>query len=123
MSVLELWGAEYQENSAVLLRAEHLKLFEEICEREKCPAAFLGQVRDTAALPWRLQSRVHIGGSATDALARRPGLSRIGTLTTWRNSPPRLLLSFEGDRRRHAHPRRLQGRHYALCSAALACAW
>lgn len=44
MSVLELWGAEYQENSAILLRPEHLKLFEEICEREKCPAAFLGQV-------------------------------------------------------------------------------
>jgi hypothetical protein len=44
MSVLELWGAEYQENSAVLLKPEHLELFKQICEREKCPAAFLGQV-------------------------------------------------------------------------------
>jgi len=44
MSVLELWGAEYQENSCILLKPEHLGLFEQICTREKCPAAFLGQV-------------------------------------------------------------------------------
>ncbi|TDH67925.1 hypothetical protein CCR75_004369 [Bremia lactucae] len=44
LSVLEIWGAEYQENDAILLRPEHVKLFDQICTREKCPYALLGQV-------------------------------------------------------------------------------
>ena len=44
LSVLELWGAEYQENCALLLRPESLDLFKAICEREHCPASFVGQV-------------------------------------------------------------------------------
>jgi len=44
LSILELWGAEYQENSCILLRPESRALFEAICARESCPSAFLGQV-------------------------------------------------------------------------------
>lgn len=44
MSVLEIWGAEYQENDALLLRPEHRDLFERLCEREKAPVAFVGRV-------------------------------------------------------------------------------
>eukprot|EP00326_Haptolina_ericina_P037336 CAMPEP_0181236458 /NCGR_PEP_ID=MMETSP1096-20121128/38191_1 /TAXON_ID=156174 ORGANISM="Chrysochromulina ericina, Strain CCMP281" /NCGR_SAMPLE_ID=MMETSP1096 /ASSEMBLY_ACC=CAM_ASM_000453 /LENGTH=887 /DNA_ID=CAMNT_0023331649 /DNA_START=70 /DNA_END=2734 /DNA_ORIENTATION=- len=45
LSVLELWGAEYQENCALLLRPEDIDTFiKAICEREQSPAAFLGQV-------------------------------------------------------------------------------
>ncbi len=44
LSVLEIWGAEYQENDALLLRPEHRELFERLCEREKVPAAFVGRV-------------------------------------------------------------------------------
>jgi phosphoribosylformylglycinamidine synthase len=44
LSVLEIWGAEYQENNALLLRAEHAELFAELCAREKVPCAFLGEV-------------------------------------------------------------------------------
>eukprot|EP01116_Phalansterium_solitarium_P005525 TRINITY_DN1725_c0_g1_i2.p1 TRINITY_DN1725_c0_g1~~TRINITY_DN1725_c0_g1_i2.p1 ORF type:complete len:1057 (+),score=435.86 TRINITY_DN1725_c0_g1_i2:94-3264(+) len=44
MSVLELWGAEYQENSAALIRAEHRQLFQAICDRERVPVAFVGEV-------------------------------------------------------------------------------
>mmetsp|Transcript_29282 Transcript_29282/g.75454 ORF Transcript_29282/g.75454 Transcript_29282/m.75454 type:complete len:1336 (+) Transcript_29282:104-4111(+) len=44
LSVLELWGAEYQENCALLLRPESLPLFRAICARENCPASFVGQV-------------------------------------------------------------------------------
>ena len=36
LSVLELWGAEYQENCALLLRPEHMELFKQICARENC---------------------------------------------------------------------------------------
>ncbi|TMW61487.1 hypothetical protein Poli38472_012678 [Pythium oligandrum] len=44
LSVLEIWGAEYQENNALLLRPEDVDLFHKICVRENCPYALLGQV-------------------------------------------------------------------------------
>jgi phosphoribosylformylglycinamidine synthase len=44
LSVLEIWGAEYQENDALLLRPEHRELFEALCDREKAPVAFVGRV-------------------------------------------------------------------------------
>jgi len=44
LSVLEIWGAEFQENDALLLRPKHRALFEALCEREKVPAAFVGRV-------------------------------------------------------------------------------
>ncbi len=44
LSVLEIWGAEYQENDALLLRPEHADLFSELCEREKVTFAFVGHV-------------------------------------------------------------------------------
>ncbi|KUF90791.1 Necrosis inducing protein NPP1 type [Phytophthora nicotianae] len=34
LSVLEIWGAEYQENDALLLRPEHVELFDKICKRK-----------------------------------------------------------------------------------------
>ena len=44
LSVLEIWGAEYQENNAVLIRPEHARLFDALCEREKVPHAYIGNV-------------------------------------------------------------------------------
>jgi phosphoribosylformylglycinamidine synthase len=44
LSVLEIWGAEYQEQNALLLRPEHAGLFEDLCRREKVPVAFVGQI-------------------------------------------------------------------------------
>ncbi|MGD8441401.1 MAG: phosphoribosylformylglycinamidine synthase, partial [Holophagae bacterium] len=44
LSVLEIWGAEYQENDALLLHDEHRALFEELCARERVPVAFVGRI-------------------------------------------------------------------------------
>ena len=44
LSVLEIWGAEYQENDALLIRPEHAEVFGALCEREKVPCAFVGEV-------------------------------------------------------------------------------
>ncbi|HEB02810.1 MAG TPA: phosphoribosylformylglycinamidine synthase, partial [Nitrospirae bacterium] len=44
LSVLEIWGAEYQENNALLLDKENAGLFEELCAREKVPFSFVGEV-------------------------------------------------------------------------------
>ncbi|MCH8143864.1 MAG: phosphoribosylformylglycinamidine synthase [Gemmatimonadetes bacterium] len=44
LSVLEIWGAEYQEQDALLLRPEHVELFRDLCKRERVPVAFVGRV-------------------------------------------------------------------------------
>ncbi len=44
LSVLEIWGAEYQENDALLIRAADRGLFEALCDREKVPFGFVGEV-------------------------------------------------------------------------------
>ena len=44
LSVLEIWGAESQEQDALLLRAEHQHLFGVLCAREMVPVAFVGKV-------------------------------------------------------------------------------
>ena len=44
LSVLELWGAEYQENCALLCKPEDKELFTAICEREHCSVSWVGQV-------------------------------------------------------------------------------
>uniref|UniRef100_A0A1A8FCB2 phosphoribosylformylglycinamidine synthase n=1 Tax=Nothobranchius korthausae TaxID=1143690 RepID=A0A1A8FCB2_9TELE len=44
LSVLELWGAEYQESNALLLRPSDRSFLERVCQREKCPADFVGYI-------------------------------------------------------------------------------
>uniref|UniRef100_A0A2R5L6G5 Phosphoribosylformylglycinamidine synthase n=1 Tax=Ornithodoros turicata TaxID=34597 RepID=A0A2R5L6G5_9ACAR len=44
ISTLELWGAEYQESDAILVRARDRETLERISERERCPVSFVGEV-------------------------------------------------------------------------------
>uniref|UniRef100_A0A8D8VXN4 Phosphoribosylformylglycinamidine synthase n=1 Tax=Cacopsylla melanoneura TaxID=428564 RepID=A0A8D8VXN4_9HEMI len=44
ISTLELWGAEYQENNALLCKPLHCKTLRMISAREKCPLQFVGVV-------------------------------------------------------------------------------
>lgn len=44
LSVLEIWGAEYQEQNALLIKPEKADIFEDMCRREKVPCAFIGQI-------------------------------------------------------------------------------
>ncbi len=44
LSVLEIWGAEYQEQDALLIRPEHTGMFRELCDRENVTAAFVGRI-------------------------------------------------------------------------------
>ena len=50
LSVLEIWGAEYQEQNALLLRPEHIELFEELCRREKVPLAVIGEITEEGSI-------------------------------------------------------------------------
>ena len=42
--MLELWGAEYQESNALLVRTEHRQILQGICDREKVPVSFVGVI-------------------------------------------------------------------------------
>ena len=44
LSVLELWGAEYQESNALLVHKENRHVLQSICDREKVPVSFVGQI-------------------------------------------------------------------------------
>ncbi|XP_067837875.1 phosphoribosylformylglycinamidine synthase-like, partial [Heptranchias perlo] len=44
LSVLELWGAEYQETNALLMRSKDSAFLRAVCEREKCPVDFVGKI-------------------------------------------------------------------------------
>ncbi|KAJ8732017.1 hypothetical protein PYW08_014747 [Mythimna loreyi] len=44
ITTLELWGAEYQENDALLCTKENRPILEDICRRERCPVSFVGEV-------------------------------------------------------------------------------
>jgi len=44
LSVVEIWGAEYQENNALLIRPEHAEVFRTLCEREHAPFGVVGRV-------------------------------------------------------------------------------
>ncbi len=44
LSILEIWGAEYQEQDALLIKPETSDLFAGICKREGAPYAIVGRV-------------------------------------------------------------------------------
>ncbi|MDH5203590.1 MAG: phosphoribosylformylglycinamidine synthase, partial [Nitrospirota bacterium] len=46
LSVLEIWGAEYQENDALLIKTDNVEMFQEICKREKVPCAIIGEITE-----------------------------------------------------------------------------
>lgn len=47
INILELWGAEYQENNALLVSKTDAALLSAICKRERCPVNFVGEVTGT----------------------------------------------------------------------------
>uniref|UniRef100_A0ABM5EIX1 phosphoribosylformylglycinamidine synthase n=1 Tax=Pogona vitticeps TaxID=103695 RepID=A0ABM5EIX1_9SAUR len=44
LSVLEIWGAEYQESNALLLRPRHADFLHRLARRERCPVDFVGRI-------------------------------------------------------------------------------
>ncbi|KMT18055.1 hypothetical protein BVRB_2g032480 [Beta vulgaris subsp. vulgaris] len=44
MSILEIWGAEYQEQDAILVKAESRSMLQSICDRERLSMAVLGNI-------------------------------------------------------------------------------
>jgi phosphoribosylformylglycinamidine synthase len=67
MSVLEIWGAEYQENDCILIKPEDRGVLEAVCKRERC----LMQVRRANNRPaWHACLR-DPGAVRTDRILRQ----------------------------------------------------
>lgn len=49
--MLELWGAEYQESNALLLHPSDRSFLESVCQREKCPVDFVGNITGDGKVP------------------------------------------------------------------------
>lgn len=50
LSVLEIWGAEYQERNALLIFPERIEEFKDICEREKVNYEVLGEITESGKI-------------------------------------------------------------------------
>jgi len=50
MSPMEIWCCEAQERYVLAIAPENRALFERLCERERCPVAFIGVARDDQRL-------------------------------------------------------------------------
>ncbi|XP_054111797.1 phosphoribosylformylglycinamidine synthase isoform X2 [Callithrix jacchus] len=44
LNALEIWGAEYQESNALLLRPPHRNFLTHVSARERCPTSFVGTI-------------------------------------------------------------------------------
>ncbi|XP_014382443.1 phosphoribosylformylglycinamidine synthase [Alligator sinensis] len=73
LSVLEIWGAEYQESNALLLRPAHAELLQRLGQRERCPVQLVGTVTgdgriilvDDLAAPVQEGDPEEVGGCPT----------------------------------------------------------
>ncbi|KYO40912.1 phosphoribosylformylglycinamidine synthase [Alligator mississippiensis] len=73
LSVLEIWGAEYQESNALLLRPPHAELLQRLGQRERCPVQLVGTVTgdgriilvDDLAAPVQEGDPEEVGGCPT----------------------------------------------------------
>lgn len=54
LSVMEIWGAEYQESNAFLARSQDRQLLEDVACREKCPIAFVGKITGDGKVLWNV---------------------------------------------------------------------
>lgn len=80
MSPLQLWSNESQERYVMLVDADRLEAFSELCRRERCPFAVLGELTDD---PHLLVEDEHFGNAIVDMplpvlLGKPPRLQRTG---------------------------------------------
>lgn len=52
LNALEIWGAEYQESNALLLRPLHRDFLTRVSIRERCPASFVGTITGDRKVSW-----------------------------------------------------------------------
>ena len=63
LNALEIWGAEYQESNALLLRPSDRDFLSRVSARERCPVCFVGTITGDRRVSWPGESVVRtVGG-------------------------------------------------------------
>ncbi|XP_077983888.1 phosphoribosylformylglycinamidine synthase-like [Glandiceps talaboti] len=65
INTLELWGAEYQETNAILVKAEDNKKLRQLCQREKCAVSFVGNITGDGKI--RLEDDCYVEDGSGDS--------------------------------------------------------
>lgn len=52
LNALEIWGAEYQESNALLLRSPDRNFLTRVSARERCSACFVGTITGDRRVSW-----------------------------------------------------------------------
>lgn len=52
LNALEIWGAEYQESNALLLRTPDRDFLSRVSARERCPTCFVGNITGNRRVSW-----------------------------------------------------------------------
>jgi phosphoribosylformylglycinamidine synthase len=104
LSVLEIWGAEYQEQDALLVRPEHQGVFRDLCERERVPVAFVGRVTGSGRMVLHdgTDDSTPVDLALADVLGDMPqktfALERVAPVLTALELPPDLTVRQALDR-------------------------
>ena len=95
MSVLEIWGAEYQENDCLLLKPEKREMFEAICRRERCITTTIGRINGSGKVV--LRDRLNPGDVPVDLdLEKVLGKMPNKSYTLERGAPARAPVAIPG---------------------------
>ncbi|XP_040269282.1 phosphoribosylformylglycinamidine synthase isoform X2 [Bufo bufo] len=70
LSVLEIWGAEYQESNALLIRPKDADFLRSVCRRERSPVDFVGKITGDGRI-------VLVNGSENDPDPDRSDRNRV----------------------------------------------
>ncbi|XP_071477860.1 phosphoribosylformylglycinamidine synthase-like [Diadema antillarum] len=63
LTTLEIWGAEYQESNAILVKEEDDGLLSNMCRRERCPVNFVGEITGDGKIRLEDEKRELMNGS------------------------------------------------------------
>ena len=78
LNALEIWGAEYQESNALLLRPLDRDFISRVSARERCPACFVGTITGDKRVSWSRGSVAATVGGLGAACVRAGGRESRG---------------------------------------------
>ena len=95
LSVMEIWGAEYQESNALLVNEKHRAKLQEIATREKCPVSFVGEITGNGMVSGMIRGRAELLMINSlwlgDVIGCHSSLSPVEAMDWWLTEPDNCL--------------------------------
>ncbi|XP_066120312.1 phosphoribosylformylglycinamidine synthase isoform X1 [Saccopteryx bilineata] len=83
LNALEIWGAEYQESNALLLRPSDRDFLSRVSARERCPACFVGTVTGDGRIVLVDDRECPVGRNGQGAARAEPSLTPVDLELDW----------------------------------------